>query len=135
MTKVRAHLSELSAIAGRNGGNRRSTTQGYTRLRRLREGQAAGRRVHRHRAAVHLRCTSGAGPNLIAEWPKGDAGNVYMSAPTSTASRPRPGMNDNGSGSPALLENALTLAQQNPAMRKPGPLRLVDRRGAGPQRV
>ena len=34
--------------------------------------------------------------------------------PTSTASRPGPGINDNGSGSAALLETALMMANTKP---------------------
>ncbi|MEW2076149.1 M28 family peptidase [Streptomyces sp. NPDC013433] len=117
VTKVRAHLSELSAIAGRNGGNRRSTGQGYRDSVAYVKGklQAAGYTVTEQPCTSG--CTSGAGPNLIAEWPKGDANNVYMFGAHLDSVSAGPGMNDNGSGSAALLENALTLAQQNPTMR------------------
>ncbi len=47
----------------------------------------------------------------------------------------RPGINDNASGWPTILETALTLAEQNPTMNEPCPVRLVDRRGTGPQRA
>lgn len=117
VTKVRAHLSELSAIADRNGGNRRSTGQGYRDSVAYVKGklQAAGYTVTEQPCTSG--CTSGAGPNLVAEWPKGDTGNVYMFGAHLDSVSAGPGMNDNGSGSAALLENALTLAQQNPAMR------------------
>lgn len=117
VAKVRAHLSELSAIAGRNGGNRRSTTQGYRDSVAYVKGklQAAGYTVTEQPCTSG--CTSGAGPNLIAEWPKGDANNVYMFGAHLDGVSAGPGMNDNGSGSAALLENALALAQQNPTMR------------------
>lgn len=115
--KVKAHLNELSAIAGRNGGNRRSTGQGYDDSVAYVKGrlQAAGYTVTEQPCTSG--CTSGAGPNLIAEWPHGDANNVYMFGAHLDGVSTGPGMNDNGSGSAALLENALTLAQQNPAMR------------------
>ncbi|WAX78193.1 M28 family metallopeptidase [Streptomyces sp. KMM 9044] len=117
VAKVRAHLSELSAIAGRNGGNRRSTTQGYLDSVAYVKGklQAAGYTVTEQPCTSG--CTRGAGPNLIAEWPQGDANNVYMFGAHLDGVSAGPGMNDNGSGSAALLENALALAQQNPAMR------------------
>ncbi|MFF9201655.1 M28 family peptidase [Streptomyces sp. NPDC014986] len=117
VTKVRGHLSELSAIAGRNGGNRRSTGQGYRDSVAYVKGrlQAAGYTVTEQPCTSG--CTSGAGPNLIAEWPHGDAGNVYMFGAHLDSVSAGPGMNDNGSGSAALLENALTLARQNPSMR------------------
>ncbi|MET9366995.1 M28 family peptidase [Streptomyces griseoflavus] len=117
VNKVKAHLNELSAIAGRNGGNRRSTGQGYRDSVAYVKGklQAAGYIVTEQPCTSG--CTSGAGPNLIAEWPKGDANNVYMFGAHLDGVSAGPGMNDNGSGSAALLENALTLAQQNPDMR------------------
>ncbi|MGW3587098.1 M28 family peptidase [Streptomyces fungicidicus] len=117
VNKVKAHLNEFSAIAGRNGGNRRSTGQGYRDSVAYVKGklQAAGYTVTEQPCASG--CTSGAGPNLIAEWPQGDANNVYMFGAHLDSVSAGPGMNDNGSGSAALLENALTLAQQNPTLR------------------
>ncbi len=116
VTKVKAHLNELSAIASRNGGNRRSTGQGYRDSVAYVKGklQAAGYTVTEQPCTSG--CTSGAGPNLIAEWPQGDANQVTMFGAHLDGVSAGPGMNDNGSGSAALLENALTLAQQNPAM-------------------
>lgn len=117
VTKVKAHLDEFSAIAGRNGGNRRSTGQGYDDSVAYVKGrlQAAGYTVTEQPCTSG--CSSGAGPNLIAEWPGGDADNVHMFGAHLDGVSAGPGMNDNGSGSAALLENALTLAQQNPTMR------------------
>ncbi len=117
VTAVRAHLDELSAIAARNGGNRRSTTQGYRDSVAYVKGrlQAAGYTVTEQPCTSG--CTSGAGPNLIAEWPRGDANSVYMFGAHLDGVSAGPGMNDNGSGSAALLENALTLARENPDMR------------------
>ncbi|MFE9772724.1 M28 family peptidase [Streptomyces sp. NPDC005931] len=117
VTKVKAHLNELSAIAGRNGGNRRSTGQGYRDSVAYVKGklQAAGYTVTEQPCTSG--CTSGAGPNLIAEWPHGDTANVYMFGAHLDSVSAGPGMNDNGSGSAALLETALTLAQQNPTLR------------------
>ncbi|WP_437107766.1 M20/M25/M40 family metallo-hydrolase [Streptomyces sp. enrichment culture] len=117
VTKVKAHLTELSAIAGRNGGNRRSTGQGYDDSVAYVKGrlQAAGYTVTEQPCTSG--CTSGAGPNLIAEWPHGDADDVHMFGAHLDGVSAGPGMNDNGSGSAALLETALTLAQQNPTMR------------------
>ncbi|WP_240661170.1 MULTISPECIES: M28 family peptidase [unclassified Streptomyces] len=115
--KVQEHLSELSAIAARNGGNRRSTGQGYDDSVAYVKGrlQAAGYTVTEQPCTSG--CSSGAGPNLIAEWPHGDAGTVHMFGAHLDGVSAGPGMNDNGSGSAALLETALTLARQSPAMR------------------
>ena len=44
--------------------------------------------------------------NVVAQTTTGRADNVVMSAPTWTASPTGPGINDNGSGSAALLEIA-----------------------------
>ncbi|MGV9993141.1 M28 family peptidase [Streptomyces sp. NPDC003374] len=116
VSKVRAHLSELNAVAGRNGNTRRSTTRGYTDSVAYVKGrlQAAGYTVTEQPCTSG--CSSGAGPNLIAEWPYGDANTVYMFGSHLDSVSAGPGINDNGSGSAALLENALVLAQRSPAM-------------------
>ncbi|GAA2695381.1 MULTISPECIES: M20/M25/M40 family metallo-hydrolase [Streptomyces] len=116
VSKVKAHLDELQAIATRNGGNRRSTGTGYDQSVAYVKGklQAAGFTVAEQPCTSG--CTSGAGNNLIAEWPKGDADNVYMFGAHLDGVSAGPGINDNGSGSAALLETALELARQNPAM-------------------
>ncbi|MEU1708933.1 M28 family peptidase [Streptomyces sp. NPDC005706] len=116
VTKVQAHLTELNAIATRNGGNRRSTTQGYRDSVAYVKGklQAAGYTVTEQ--ACTSGCTSGAGPNLIAEWPHGDASKVYMFGSHLDSVSAGPGINDNGSGSATLLEVALKLAETNPSM-------------------
>ncbi|MGW1379409.1 M28 family peptidase [Streptomyces sp. NPDC002446] len=116
VAKVQAHLTELNNIAARNGGHRKSTGQGYRDSVAYVKNklQAAGYTVTEQPCTSG--CSSGAGPNLIAEWPKGDAGTVYMFGSHLDSVGAGPGINDNGSGSSALLENALTLAEQNPAM-------------------
>ncbi|MFF9159993.1 M28 family peptidase [Streptomyces longwoodensis] len=116
VTKVQAHLTELNAIAGRNGGTRRSTGQGYRDSVAYVKGklQAAGYTVSEQ--ACTSGCTSGAGPNLIAEWPMGDASKVYMFGSHLDSVAAGPGINDNGSGSATLLEVALKLAETNPTM-------------------
>ncbi|TKT10837.1 M28 family peptidase [Streptomyces galbus] len=116
VTKVQAHLTELNAIAGRNGGTRRSTGQGYRDSVAYVKGklQAAGYTVSEQPCTSG--CTSGAGPNLIAEWPKGDASKVYMFGSHLDSVAAGPGINDNGSGSATLLEVALKLAETNPTM-------------------
>ena len=59
-------------------------------------------------------CTAGAGPNVIADWPGGDANNVYMFGAHLDGVTAGPGINDNASGSATLLELALTLAAHEP---------------------
>ncbi|MFI1567236.1 M28 family peptidase [Streptomyces sp. NPDC020490] len=116
VTKVQAHLTELNAIADRNGGNRKSTGQGYRDSVAYVKGklQAAGYTVTEQ--ACTSGCASGAGPNLIAEWPQGDSSKVYMFGSHLDSVSAGPGINDNGSGSATLLEVALKLAETNPAM-------------------
>ncbi|WP_234326883.1 M28 family metallopeptidase [Streptomyces sp. NRRL S-337] len=116
VTKVQAHLSELNAIANRNGGTRKSSGQGYRDSVAYVKGrlQAAGYTVTEQPCTSG--CASGAGPNLIAEWPQGDTSSVYMFGSHLDSVGAGPGINDNGSGSAALLETALTLAERHPAM-------------------
>ncbi|MFG2205751.1 M28 family peptidase [Streptomyces sp. NPDC048638] len=116
VTKVQAHLAELNAIATRNGGTRKSSGQGYRDSVAYVKSklQAAGYTVTEQPCTSG--CASGAGPNLIAEWPQGDAAKVYMFGSHLDSVGAGPGINDNGSGSAALLETALTLAERNPAM-------------------
>ncbi|WP_327378591.1 M20/M25/M40 family metallo-hydrolase [Streptomyces sp. NBC_01216] len=117
VTAVQSHLSQLYSIAARNGGNRRSTGAGYRDSLAYVKGklQAAGYTVTEQSCASG--CSAGAGNNLIAEWPKGDAAGVYMFGAHLDGVSAGPGINDNGSGSAALLETALTLARTDPNMK------------------
>lgn len=114
--KVRAHLTQFASIASANGGNRRSTGAGYAASVAYVKGrlQAAGYTVSEQ--ACTSGCTAGAGNNLIAEWPRGDADKVVMFGAHLDGVSAGPGINDNGSGSAALLETALVLAEKDPAM-------------------
>ncbi|MFG2827066.1 M28 family peptidase [Streptomyces sp. NPDC048434] len=116
VAKVQAHLTELNNIATRNGGTRKSSGQGYRDSVAYAKAklQAAGYTVTEQPCTSG--CATGAGPNLIAEWPQGDATKVYMFGAHLDSVGAGPGINDNGSGSAALLETALTLAQQHPTM-------------------
>ncbi|MCW5251111.1 M20/M25/M40 family metallo-hydrolase [Streptomyces sp. SHP 1-2] len=117
VAQVQAHLSQLSTIAAQNGGNRRSTSAGYRASLAYVKGklEAAGYSVSEQTCTSG--CTAGAGNNLIAEWPKGDANSVYMFGAHLDGVSAGPGINDNGSGSAALLETALTLAKTDPTMK------------------
>ncbi|MGN9911750.1 M20/M25/M40 family metallo-hydrolase [Phytohabitans sp. LJ34] len=116
LTNVKAHLQQFQSIATANGGNRRSTTTGYTAsvnyvANRL---TAAGYTVVRQNCTSG--CTAGSGPNVIADWPGGDPNNVYMFGAHLDGVAAGPGINDNASGSSMLLEIALTLAATNPSL-------------------
>ena len=116
LANTRAHLQQFQTIATNNGGTRRSTTPGYTASVNYVFNQlsAAGFTVVRQNCTSG--CTSGAGPNVIADWPGGDPNNVYMFGAHLDSVSAGPGINDNGSGSATVLEIALTLARTNPAM-------------------
>lgn len=117
LTNQRAHVQQFQAIANANGGNRRANTAGYTAsvsyvYDRL---AAAGYQVVRQTCTSG--CTSGSGPNVIAEWPGGDPNAVYMFGAHLDGVAAGPGINDNASGAATVLELALTLAATNPTMR------------------
>ncbi|SCG41019.1 M28 family peptidase [Micromonospora coxensis] len=116
VTNVQAHLSQFQSIATNNGGNRRAGSAGYTASVSYVKSklQAAGYTV------TEQVCTSCVyrSNNLIAEWPQGPADQVVMFGAHLDSVSAGPGVNDNGSGSASLLENALVLASQNPTMTK-----------------
>jgi aminopeptidase S len=116
LTNMRTHLQQFQTIATSNGGNRRSTTAGYTASVNyvFNALSAAGFTVVRQNCTSG--CTTGAGPNVIADWPGGDPNNVYMFGAHLDGVSAGPGINDNASGSSMLLELALTLSRTNPTM-------------------
>lgn len=116
VANVQAHLTQFNTIASQNGGNRRAGSAGYTQSLAYVKGrlQAAGFTV------TEQNCTSCTYPsnNLIADWPGGPADQTVMFGAHLDGVSAGPGINDNGSGSATLLENALVLAQKNPTMTK-----------------
>ncbi|HEY1177464.1 MAG TPA: M28 family peptidase, partial [Phytomonospora sp.] len=113
---TKAHLQQFQTIATNNGGNRASGTAGYdASVAYVRQKlTAAGFTV------VLQPCTScnGSDPNVIADWPGGATNSTVMLGAHLDSVRAGAGINDNGSGSAALLEAALTLAARNPTMLK-----------------
>lgn len=118
VNNVMNHLQQFQTIATNNGGNRRSTTAGYTASVNYVYNTltAAGYSVVKQTCASG--CTSGAGPNVIADWPGGDPDQVLMLGAHLDSVSAGPGINDNASGSGMLLELALVLAAQNPSLTK-----------------
>ncbi|WP_353357050.1 M28 family peptidase [Intrasporangium sp. DVR] len=112
--KVKAHLSALQSIATSNGGNRRAGSAGYTASVTYVKDKltAAGFTV------TLQRCTTCTYPSdtIIADWPGGDPGNTYLFGAHLDSVSAGAGMNDNASGSAAILETALAIAQRNPTM-------------------
>jgi aminopeptidase S len=120
LTNMQGHLSQFQTIASNNGGNRRSTSAGYTAS----VTYVYDKLVAAGYSVVKQPCTSGctlnAGPNVIANWPNGggDPNQVVMMGAHLDSVSAGPGANDNASGSSMLLEVALTLAAQNPTLAK-----------------
>ncbi|MFI5616990.1 M28 family peptidase [Streptomyces sp. NPDC051567] len=116
VANIQAHLAQLNTIASQNGGNRRAGSAGHTQSLAYVKGklQAAGFTV------TEQSCTSCTYPsnNLIADWPGGPADQTVVFGAHLDGVPAGPGINDNGSGSATLLENALVLAQKNPTMTK-----------------
>ncbi|MEU5696218.1 M28 family peptidase [Actinosynnema sp. NPDC020468] len=113
---VQAHLTQLNQIANSSGGNRRAGSSGYTQSVAYIKGKltAAGYQVTEQSCTG---CTY-VSNNLIADWPGGDANQTIMFGSHLDSVSAGPGINDNGSGSATLLENALQLAAKNPTMTK-----------------
>jgi aminopeptidase S len=106
---VKAHLAQFQSIATANNGNRAHGSAGYkasidyvkTKL------DAAG-----FTTAVQQFTSSGrTGYNLVADWPGGDTGRVVMVGSHLDSVSAGPGINDNGSGSAAILETALAVSR------------------------
>ncbi|MFD9372940.1 M28 family metallopeptidase [Streptomyces sp. NPDC060020] len=109
LANVKAHLSQLSTIAANNGGNRAHGRAGYKASIDYVKGKldAAG-----FTTTLQTFTSSGAtGYNLIADWPGGDPNSVLMSGSHLDSVTAGAGINDNGSGSAAVLEAALAVSR------------------------
>lgn len=111
IANVRAHLSQLQSIATANGGNRAHGRAGYQASLNYVKAKldAAGftTRVQQFTASGRT------GYNLIADWPGGDANQIVMAGSHLDGVTSGPGINDNGSGSSAVLETALAVARSD----------------------
>ncbi|MFI7672574.1 M28 family peptidase [Actinophytocola sp. NPDC049390] len=117
VANVQAHLNQFQSIATSNGGNRAHGRPGYRAS--IDYVQAKLNAVGYTTSLQSFTSGGLTGWNLIAEWPRGDANNVIMAGGHLDSVTAGPGINDNGSGSAALLEVALTVASQdlNPGKR------------------
>ncbi len=109
VANVKQHLADLQSIASANGGNRAHGRPGYQASINFVKAKldAAG-----FTTTIQQFTSSGAtGYNLIADWPGGDANQVVMAGSHLDSVTSGPGINDNGSGSAAILETALAVAR------------------------
>ncbi|MFJ6613030.1 M28 family metallopeptidase [Streptomyces sp. NPDC091289] len=109
LANVKAHLTQLSTIAANNGGNRAHGRPGYkASVDHVKaELDAAG-----FTTTLQQFTSNGAtGYNLIADWPGGDANKVLMAGAHLDSVSSGAGINDNGSGSAAVLETALAVSR------------------------
>jgi aminopeptidase S len=107
---VRAHLTRLHRIAEANEGNRAHGRPGHLAgLEYVRSALNAAGFV----TTLQEFSSGGTGYNLIADWPGGDEDSVLMFGGHADSVAAGPGINDNGSGTAALLEVALTVAEHD----------------------
>ncbi|MFD3609497.1 M28 family metallopeptidase [Streptomyces atroolivaceus] len=109
LSNVRAHLTQLQSIATANGGNRAHGRAGYKASVDYVKAKldAAG-----YTTTLQQFTSGGAtGYNLIADWPGGDPNQVLMAGSHLDSVSSGAGINDNGSGSAAVLETALAVSR------------------------
>ncbi|MFJ8650462.1 M28 family peptidase [Streptomyces sp. NPDC093546] len=115
VANVKAHLAQFQSIATANGGNRAHGRPGYKASIDYVKGKldAAGFTT----TVQQFTYNGTTGYNLIADWPGGDANQVLMAGAHLDSVSSGAGINDNGSGSAAVLEAALAVsrAQYKPA--------------------
>ncbi|MDT9699163.1 M28 family metallopeptidase [Streptomyces sp. P17] len=111
VANVKAHLTQLQSIATANGGNRAHGRAGHKASLDFVKAKldAAG-----FTTTVQQFTASGrTGYNLIADWPGGDPNQVLMAGSHLDGVSSGAGINDNGSGSAAVLETALAVSRAN----------------------
>ncbi|RYB94407.1 M28 family peptidase [Nocardioides oleivorans] len=108
ITNVTASLQALQDIATANGGNRATGRPGYKASADWVKAKldAAGFTTQLQSFST----SSGTSYNVIADWPGGDAEHVVMTGAHLDSVSAGPGINDNGTGSAAVLEAALAWA-------------------------
>ncbi|MFD6418473.1 M28 family peptidase [Streptomyces sp. NPDC060194] len=109
LASVKAHLTQFQSIATANGGNRAHGRPGYRASIDYVKGKldAAG-----YTTSLQTFTYNGAtGYNLIADWPGGDPNQVLMAGAHLDSTTSGPGINDNATGSAAVLETALAVSR------------------------
>ncbi|MFF3555796.1 M28 family metallopeptidase [Streptomyces tsukubensis] len=109
LANVKGHLTQFQSIAAANGGNRAHGRPGYRASLDYVKAKldAAG-----YTTTIQQFTSGGAtGYNLIADWPGGDTNQVLMAGAHLDSVTTGAGINDNGSGSAAVLETALAVSR------------------------
>ncbi|OZM74522.1 peptidase M28 [Amycolatopsis antarctica] len=107
---VQAHLTALNDVAAANGGNRAHGQPGQKAT--IDFLKATLDEAGFETSVQEFEVQGATGYNLIADWTAGDANQVLMLGGHSDGVEAGPAINDNGTGSAALLEVALTVAEQ-----------------------
>ncbi|MGW5483670.1 M28 family metallopeptidase [Streptosporangium sandarakinum] len=108
---IKAHLARFQAIADANGGNRAHGSPGH-----LASANYVKNLLDEAGFATVLQPFSYGGLtgyNVIADWPGGDPDDILMVGAHLDSVIAGPGINDNGSGSAAILETALEVSRQD----------------------
>ncbi|NRQ38939.1 M28 family peptidase [Nonomuraea sp. NN258] len=109
VANVKGHLAQLQSIAAANGGNRAHGRPGY---RASIDHVKAKLDAAGFTTALQSFTYGGAtGYNLLADWPGGDESDTLMVGAHLDSVSAGPGINDNGSGSAAILEVALEVSR------------------------
>ncbi|WP_282694932.1 M28 family metallopeptidase [Streptomyces sp. CC208A] len=109
VANVKQHLADLQSIATANGGNRAHGRAGYKASIDFVKAKLDA--VGYTTTVQQFTYNGTVGYNLIADWPGGDPNQVIMSGSHLDSVTSGPGINDNGSGSAAILETALAVAR------------------------
>jgi aminopeptidase S len=114
---VMAHLQKLQSIADGADGNRSAGTRGYAQsvdyfAKTLTD---AGYQVELPQCTT---CTASQDHSIIIDIPGGDPNSTIMFGAHLDSVAEGPGIEDDGSGSAALLQTALTIAKTKPTMTK-----------------
>ncbi|MFF2778102.1 M28 family metallopeptidase [Streptomyces sp. NPDC058052] len=109
VANVKQHLTDLQSIATANGGNRAHGRTGYKASIDFVKAKLDA--VGFTTSIQQFTYNGTTGYNLIADWPGGDPNQVVMAGSHLDSVTSGPGINDNGSGSAAILEAALTVAR------------------------
>ncbi|WP_328457707.1 M28 family metallopeptidase [Streptomyces sp. NBC_00386] len=112
VANVKQHLADLQSIASANGGNGGNRAHGRAGYKASIDFVKAKLDAAGYTTRIEQFTSSGStGYNLIADWPGGDTNQVLMAGSHLDSVTSGPGINDNGSGSAAILETALAVAR------------------------